>query len=96
MLSSTLVVSVLYFFSALATVSRPSAASSGFCDVAHYRHAERLDTRMYMDEQVGDANAFAIPDLYRVSSFAHFDERATDSIAFGFKALSTSSSPITL
>lgn len=51
---------------------------------------------MYMDEQVGDANAFAIPDLYKVSSFAHFDERATDSIAFGFKALSTSSSSNTL
>lgn len=46
-----------------------------------------------MDEQAGSGNAFAIPDLWKVSLFAHFDERAADSTAIGFESLSTSWSP---
>ena len=43
-----------------------------------------------MDEQFGDGNAFAIPALWKASTLDQFDERATDSIAFGFEPLSTS------
>lgn len=42
-----------------------------------------------MDDQVGDGNAFAIPDLWKASTLAHFDEHATDSIAFEVGLLST-------
>lgn len=40
-----------------------------------------------MDEQVGDGNAFAIPDLWKASTLPQFEERATDSIVFGFEPL---------
>ena len=42
-----------------------------------------------MDEQVEDGDAFAIPALWKPSTLAHFEERATDSIAFGFEPLGT-------
>ena len=43
-----------------------------------------------MDEQVEDGNAFAIPALWKPSTLAHLEERATDSITFGFEPLGTS------
>ena len=46
-----------------------------------------------MDEQLEDGNAFAITNLWKVSTFAPLDERAADSIAFVFEPLSTSLSP---
>ena len=45
-----------------------------------------------MDEQVEDGNAFAIPDLWKESTLARFDDRTTDFIALGFEPLSTSTS----
>ena len=44
-----------------------------------------------MDEYVGDGNVFAIPDLWKGSSLAQFDEPATDSTALGLEPLRTSS-----
>ena len=41
-----------------------------------------------MDGEVGDGNAFAVPDLWKPSILAHFDERAAESIAPGFESLS--------
>lgn len=41
-----------------------------------------------MDEQIGDGNAFAIPDLWKSSILADPDER-TDYIALEFEPLST-------
>lgn len=40
-----------------------------------------------MDQQVRDGNAFAIPDLWKASTFAQFSERAIDSIAFEIEPL---------
>ena len=42
----------------------------------------------FMDGEVGDGNAFAIPDLWKPSILAHFDELAADSIASGLEPLS--------
>lgn len=55
-------------------------------------HVAESYTQRFMDEQIGDGNAFAIPDLWESSTFANLDER-TDSIALGFEPLSTPSSP---
>ncbi len=43
-----------------------------------------------MDGPFEDGNAFAIPVLWKASTLAHFDERTTASIAFGFDPLSPS------
>lgn len=44
-----------------------------------------------MDEHVEDGNVFAIPNLWKESSLARFDEPASDSTAFGLEPLRTSS-----
>ena len=49
-----------------------------------------------MDEHVGDGNFFAIPDLWKESNLAPFDEPATDSTPFGLESLRTSSSSMVL
>ena len=43
-----------------------------------------------MDERFEDGNAFAIPALWKPSTFAHYDERATHSTAFAFEPLGIS------
>ena len=40
-----------------------------------------------MEEPLEDGNAFAIPALWKTSTFAHFDERASNPITFRFEPL---------
>ena len=41
-----------------------------------------------MDGQIRDGNAFEIPDLWKPSILAHFDEHAADSTPSDFEPLS--------